>query len=892
MNSGDINYSQRAGALTFAIAAALALAQQAAAQTPQAPAKDDDKIIDRVIVTAQKREENLIDVPIAVSAFDSVALDRKQIDQATDLQLNVPNVAFSKGNFTGSNFQIRGIGVSSVGASSDSGVETHFNSMPVRNPRLFETEYFDVERVEVLRGPQGTLYGRNATGGAVNVLARKPKQGEFSGNLELEAGNYGEMKAKGALNIPVGNTLSMRFAAIDYQRDGFTQNLFTGNDVDGRDQWSGRGAIRFTPSENTDMTLTVNYYSEDSTRARNLKQMCHRDPAGALGCLPDKLAFETVNERGTLGGTLAETLPLALGYPALISPGTDMNQTALNPADLRKVAAEFDPTYEADETIATFELSHDFAHFTLNSVTGYQDTQFVGRTDYNWNVATAPYNGPGLAAVGGSVPLSQIDPSLLGSLGGSILSRSALPIGYDQSDQRAHQWSQELRLASDFDGPVNFQVGAFYMHSNDDENYYVVVTELDYAAMIFASTGQDAAPPFYINQTPSASLKSTALFGELYWNMTESFKWTAGLRWTRDQKGIKDRQMLLSVPITAPFNEFRVDETTFKEFTGRFGFDWKPGWFDDSTLYAFYSRGYKAGGFNPPLDVSLPEFAGVAKVYDPEFIDALEIGSKNVFAGGRVQANLTGFYYKYDSLQVSKIVARTSVNENIDADIWGVEGEFVFSPVDDLVIDANFSYLNTKIKDAQSINTRDPSNGDPNWTNIKDISNGANCVLATSQVATARSVGLLLPAALGGPFGFCGPLQQNGFSVNDGVPVDLSGNHLGGSPEWSFKVGSQYTFRFGGGMRLTPRLDYYWRDDFYARIFNKPIDKIESWGVFNGQVELAGANDSWYLRGYINNIMDDDNLTGMYVTDASSGLFTNVFALDPRTYGVAFGLRF
>ena len=123
-------------------------------------------------------------------------LERRQIDQATDLQLNIPNVAYSKTNFTGSNFQIRGIGVSSVGASSDSGVETHFNSMPIKNPRLFETEYFDIERVEVLRGPQGTLYGRNATGGAVNVIPKKAGARLSARDVEIQAGNYNERKGQ------------------------------------------------------------------------------------------------------------------------------------------------------------------------------------------------------------------------------------------------------------------------------------------------------------------------------------------------------------------------------------------------------------------------------------------------------------------------------------------------------------------------------------------------------------------------------------------------------------------------------------------------------------------------------------------------------------------------
>jgi uncharacterized protein YjbI with pentapeptide repeats len=134
----------------------LAGARVGYAQTTAANTPKDTQVIDIVIVTAQRREENLIDVPIAVAAFSGEALERRQIDQATDLQLNVPNVSFTKTNFTGSNFQIRGIGVSSVAASGDSGVEQHFNSMPVKNPRLFETEYFDVQRVEVLRGPQGS----------------------------------------------------------------------------------------------------------------------------------------------------------------------------------------------------------------------------------------------------------------------------------------------------------------------------------------------------------------------------------------------------------------------------------------------------------------------------------------------------------------------------------------------------------------------------------------------------------------------------------------------------------------------------------------------------------------------------------------------------------------
>jgi iron complex outermembrane recepter protein len=789
--------------------------------------------------------------------------------------------------------------------------------MPIKNPRLFETEYFDVQRVEVLRGPQGTLYGRNATGGAVNIIARKPTK-EFEGNLELEAGNYGAVKAKGVVNVPLGDTVAMRFAGISFQRDGYTDNLFTGNDIDDRDQWSARGALRFTPSDAADITLMVNHYKEDSHRSRVTKQMCHRDPNGAFGCLPDRLGFEAGNMRGTLGGNLAEFGPLLLELadgvvdnsffgqplpPALIATGTDVNTGGVVPTDLHQTFAEFDPIYEADETVITLEFSYDFGPLTLTSVTGFQETSFLSQTDYNWTVAGLPYDGPALAAltpVFGGIPISEIDGGLLGSLGGHVRNVANFSRNYDQSDQEADQWSQELRLASELEGPLNFQIGAFFLNSDDNTNYYVVTSELDYWAQVTApySPFLDSAPPYYINATPSAALKSSAVFAELYMDATENLKWTAGMRYTRDKKEIRDRQMLFSVPVLTPatataFDEFREDETTFNEYTGRLGFDYKPGWFDDSTVYAFYSRGYKAGGFNPPLDRNLPQFAGTPEVFDPEFVNALEVGSKNIFAGGRVQANLTAFYYDYDALQVSKIVARTSVNENVDANIYGFEGEFVFSPVTDLLIDANFAYLKTKIKDFSSIDPRDPSNGDPSWTVLKDIGDGSNCVLASSQLAQAQTVGLVLPVALiGGPFGLCGALDGAGFDVQDGIAADLDGNQLQSSPEFTFKLGAQYTFGLGSNLSLTTRADYYWRDDFYARIFNQPIDKIEAWDVLNAQVELSSRNDTWYVRGYVHNLMDDDNITGMYVTDASSGLFTNVFALDPRTYGLVVGFRF
>ena len=173
-----------------ASASALALfaANPAFAQAASAAA-DVDQGIEEIVVTAQRQAESLQDVPIAVSAFSAEALDRQQIENSSDLQLTLPNVTFTKTNFTSSSFTIRGIGDLCVGVTCDSATAIHINESPLLGTRLFETEFFDLERVEVLRGPQGTLFGRNATSGVVNFVTTKPNLNSFQASAEGEYGN-------------------------------------------------------------------------------------------------------------------------------------------------------------------------------------------------------------------------------------------------------------------------------------------------------------------------------------------------------------------------------------------------------------------------------------------------------------------------------------------------------------------------------------------------------------------------------------------------------------------------------------------------------------------------------------------------------------------------------
>ena len=279
---------KRYSKLTIGIFAAMGISSGAIAES-----ESRGGTLEEVVVTAQRTSESIQDVPIAVSAFSAEMLQSRQIDTFSDLQFNVPNVSYSKANFSGNNFQIRGIGTLLTATSGDSGVGMHVNDVYLNSPRIFETEYYDMEQIEVLRGPQGTLFGRNATGGVVNLKTARPVIGETLYDIDLGVGNYDHQRVKGSVNIPIGDTMALRLAGIHLDREGYTDNLL-GGDVDGRDQWSARASFRWEIGDNTRLDIIGHRFEEDSNRSRSQKQLCNQDPSAILGCIPDSLPTEAI----------------------------------------------------------------------------------------------------------------------------------------------------------------------------------------------------------------------------------------------------------------------------------------------------------------------------------------------------------------------------------------------------------------------------------------------------------------------------------------------------------------------------------------------------------------------------------------------------------------------
>lgn len=930
---------------------------------PAAVAQDsENRRLDPVLVTTQKTEESIQDVPIAVSAFDEDALQDLQLAGGPDLVKSIPNVAFSKSNFTGYNFKIRGIGADLVAQSGDAGVGVHQNDVPLTSNRLFEAEFFDVERVETLRGPQGTLYGRNATGGVINVITAKPVLEEFQADTRLELGNENSVKAKGMINLPVGDRAALRLAGSYLTRDGYATNSVTGNDIDDRDLYGIRATFAFEPTDRLRGWLSYDYFEESDNRSRVTKQLCQKDPfetsfAGididpadqlytSLGCqdAPLNQSNDRVNSAATLGGGLAITAGLLNG---------DAFTDPVNP-DLRVIESAFDPIYESDQTLITAKGEYDLTDsLTATAIYSFSEASTLSIEDYNKIAPTVEFNDlsaipPGLDA--GADLYNALFPG--GVVNDPQLGASNLFRTFDLSGGQSEQTTFELRVQSDFDGPFNFNLGAIYLDFEAidpdfaTDGYYVFSNALTALTQFNNATGGavfggqvpiDPGNLFdqsltgqggnYFRSLSPYSLESFAVFGEGYFEVTDDVQLTVGLRYTDDQKAQENVPTLLFTPTGTAQNTLEPQpipgqtpdaggdgtlNVQFEEVTGRIGVDWTPdlAFTDDSLFYAFYSRGYRGGGINPPQPAGNQSFP---QSFEPEFIDSFEVGTKNSI--GPLQVNATGFYYDYQGYQITQIINRTSANFNIDAELQGFELESLWSPVENMLLNLNLGLLDTEIQDTFAIDVLDRGNGRDDIVVLKNPVTFANCAVSAAGYAAVigaidagildpgDSAGLCLGAFAGQELAFgltdatdITAVDSNGqlvtydaFTPFDGEAKDVSGNSIPNAPDMTLNFGGEYTFV---GLSDTPwdltlRADYYYQDDSFSRVWNTPRDQLESWDNLNLTLKLYNTDNDLSVELFGKNVTDEEVITGAYLTDDSSGLFTNIFLTEPRTYGIA-----
>jgi iron complex outermembrane receptor protein len=967
----------------LAVASTSIAVGRAQAATGNTAAPSGSTAVEEVVVTAQRKSEASQTVPIAISAFSEKTLEKLKIEGGPDLLKAIPNVSFTKTNFSGYNLTIRGIGTQAVSVTTDPGVSVLFNGTAFIRNRLFEQEFFDVSQVEVLRGPQGTLYGRNATAGAVNVISAKPVD-YFTGEIKGEVGTYGDKRLSGMVNFPIsGDKLDLRIAGSWTKRDGYAYNSETGDAIDGRDLYSFRATLGFRPTERLHGNLVWEHFNENDNRARSTKQLCTHDPGlSSIGPYQLDAVASAFTSQGCADASLyspqAYGTPNGLSIPFVLSAtqsfaqlgtvrGTHGNDilNLLNPIDpygdmmqspnLRVEASKFDPVYRARSDILELNFDYDLdGHLTFTSQTAYDHDYYFSQEDYNrFNTVPGVFNSStGLQGFpNAGIPALNITPG--GVYCDPQLGCSSSIVGEDQSSAVSRQFSQEIRLQSSFPGPFNFSIGANYVYYQTLEYYDVFFNILSAIAQSHGSVGNSSgklgqcysAITGLLNQvTPTSNVgciyidpnpldningqghnyfldenpytvNSAAAFGELYYKILPNLKLTGGFRYTDDNKSFTPvpTEVLLSSLDGGTSDGGFTPQPPLKQHwgaaTGRLGIDWSPqlSFTNQTLLYAFYNRGYKGGGANPPgigyaPGSTIVQLLPYSPTFAPEYVNAFEVGAKNALLGGALILNADAFFYDYKGYQVSQIEDDTAINQNFNAQVWGAELESIFQVTHHLRLTYNMGYQDSSIaRGTESIDVENRTQGNPAYTVFKgNALLPDNCVVALSylQSLIAQNLAQGQPETAGF-LGVCpGTFASSPVPAADlpnggqGFYANLSGHELPNQPHTTESFGADYSMEMPWGWEGTLHGDVYHQASSWARVYEDPIDKLEGWTNINLRLIFAKPTAGLEVEVYVKNLLNSTPITGAFINSDNTALTTNVFTLDPRVIGASLRKRF
>ncbi|MEP3655525.1 MAG: TonB-dependent receptor [Litorimonas sp.] len=659
-------------------------------------AQTSDAGLDEIVITAQRTEQSLQDVSVAVEAFDQESLTRDGLESAKDLGSLSPALGISAGGGPLTSIFVRGVGALSVNPLSDAAVAQNVDGVYLgRSSGAAGLALYDLERVELLKGPQGTLYGRNATGGVINFIPQKPVMGESGGYVQAEYGRFNKIGLQGAMNLAVEDKAAFRLSGNLLKRDGYSDDGT--NDAD---SFSLRGQALFELGASTTVRFAGDY-SEDKSKGPG------GDFVGTFS-----------NDTGSLDVFTASGI-------AIDSGPSSPEANALRNTILHT------PSFAPFPDIQTENLFQDLSFKGLSAEIIHQTDigTFTIVPAYRESDQNYAFAGPGF--------------------------------GPANTSEQNNQKSIEARFDTDFEGPLNGIIGAFYI---DEE--------------ISTSTNFNQAYTSPIQNYDNGG-ESWALFADGTFDVSETVRLYAGLRYTEDTKfvdGVSDTfvtfcggapargdfltpgppfianafnhgcavpGLIPNHPITSNRNEFIqhfVDlgliaadsvatvpgngpptvynflipglsnfgnspdqiaaivnvgdgvisnDLSFNELTYRGGIEWD--WGDNNLLYAGYDRGYRAGG----VDLS----TGATAEFDSEFIDAFKVGSKNRFLDNTLQVNGEAFLWKYDGQQISYFTTIDSAASfpvaNADATIMGAEIDVIWAVADNTTISGSAQILDS-----------------------------------------------------------------------------------------------------------------------------------------------------------------------------------------------------
>ena len=673
MNTKTQDYRTKPLCLTVVIAG-LSLGQTALAQEQRESGASE--ILEELVVTARRREEGLQNAPIAISAYTGETLEYRGVTKLDEITRFVPNLTIENNpSFGGASnsaaIYIRGIGQKEFLPTSEPGVGLYVDGVYIARSVGAILDLIDIERLEVLRGPQGTLFGRNTIGGAINITTVTPEPGdEFGGEIGAAYGTDDRINLRGALNIPMGDTLAARVSVASFQQDGYVDRS-DGIDLGNDDTITGRLAVAWRPSDRLSLDFRL-----DATRdkengpAMELLGIDFTDLSqlnGLVAAVPPPMAFVHNITTAAVGPGQPCAATDAAGN------GITSNPNSPNCYDNRYVGKDGknDGTAPARSESDVLGLSADISYeisdnLTLRSITAWRDldSEFARDGDHS------PHR------------ISQFQDTL------------------EQT-----QFTQELQLLGTYER-MNWIAGIYYFaEDGDNEN------TLDFTISNFRSGGE------FDN-------KSMAAFAQLTYDFTDQLHLTVGGRYTDESKKFHPDQVIYQnyyagisqvlppghplAALDAPFLQAGTrilpdleKELEINEFTPMVNLSYD--FADNLMAYVTYSEGFKSGGFTqrvfPPV---IPPFTAppgtpdidLIPTYEPEFVDVYELGFKSTLLDGRMRFNGAIFHTDYDDLQVQVFNSVAPVTENIgSASIDGVELEMQTAPGDGWLVEASLSWL-------------------------------------------------------------------------------------------------------------------------------------------------------------------------------------------------------
>ncbi|QMW22050.1 TonB-dependent receptor [Sandaracinobacteroides saxicola] len=645
------------GTSLLAVAAPATAQAPAPAPAPQASADG----LDDIVVTAQRREERLQNVPIAISAFTQEELTKNDVRDISRLAQFTPGFNFGQSGFD-TRPAIRGVRTDSVDGNGDPTIGFYIDDVYQSLAVQASAPIVDVARVEIARGPQGTLFGRNTFGGAISIVSALPTN-ELEGGFDLTYGNYDRIKATGYISIPVSDSFGIRLAGSRERRDGYVINVnpvARGNDLYSRDSDFMRSTARWTPTDSLEVIVRGTYWREGGTGAGafGYKQ-------GGVIANPN-VTPETAGVRGGRGLLTGTPLFFFAGAPRDGIPdinGVDIGSP--DSPDPYSWVGEFRPSAALKQYAGSGQIRWSNDSIFVRSITSYQDFKYQSNA---------------------------------GEARGS-------PRTEYVAIRNTRTFTQELQVGSVTSKPFQWIAGLYYLDDKYYDSFYI------------------NDPGYFFQSGQTISTKSYAAYGQASLYLSDMFRITAGGRYTSDEKNFIYNELYADTISPFPsaftnqaaFQAYRCPgaslnatcfpaafpaKGTFKKFTWRLGAEafLTP----ENLLYASVSTGFRSGGFNG-ASLNNPNLPAA---FQPENITAYEIGSKNRFAGGTIQLNASAYYNQFRNLQLQNqfsipgsTVSSSGVLNAGSARAYGLELEAVVRPMPELTLNATAALVNARFTD-------------------------------------------------------------------------------------------------------------------------------------------------------------------------------------------------